>query len=139
MADEQELDRIAYEINALQSQGRQLQEQMAKLQYAFGETEATIQALKSLPQIKQETWFPIGADTMVKVKISDSSNVLIDVGGRVMAEKTVAEATELLEKRKSEISKNLSEFEKAFVEVSRRMQALNQVAQQKIAASQSRK
>jgi len=71
MQEDAELDRLAYEMNALQAQAKQVQEQMSKLQYAFGETEATIQALKGLGGVKEETWFPIGADTMVKVKIAD--------------------------------------------------------------------
>ena len=103
MADERE--RLTYEYQYYKAQLEEMQKQMSSVRMVSEEMQGTILALEGLKETKEEALLPIGSATYVKAKVSPKSKVLIDIGARIILEKTPEEAKELLEKRKEDLAK----------------------------------
>ncbi len=131
----QELQKIAYEINYYRTQAQDVQKQLVTLQAMLEEHSQTISALKSLDAMNSETLFPLGAGTFTKAKVTDTKKVLIEIGARAIVEKPVDDAVKILEEKKTNLEKALKETQATFAQVLARIEELNQTGQ---AISQAR-
>lgn len=125
MSNQEELQKIAYEVDYYRQQADGIQQRMGQIQGLVSESEATLNALGSL---NGDTLMPLGSGAFAKVAISDPQKVLLEVGGRVLVEKTVAEAKALVETRKSELQKALDELNRAMDKISKRVSELDEQA-----------
>ncbi len=131
----QELQKIAYEINYYRTQAQEVQKQLVTLQAMLEEHSQTISALNSLDAMNTETLFPLGSGAFTKAKVTDVKRVLIEVGARAIVEKPVNDAVKILEDKKTNLEKALKETQAAFAQVLARIEELNQTGQ---ALSQAR-
>ncbi len=127
--DEEEA-RISYELQYYQKQAEEIERQLSQLQMLLQENSSTQAALDALLVAGDaETISPLGGGVFFKAKILDSKKVLVDVGGRVIVEKTVPDAKAVLEQRRKTTLDTVARLEKNFEEVARKIQSLSQAAQ----------
>ncbi|MFH1780128.1 MAG: prefoldin subunit alpha [Candidatus Micrarchaeota archaeon] len=115
---DEELKKEYLEYQYLQQQAQTLQNQVNQVRGAIEETNASIQALESLAE---ENIFSVGSGVLVKAKPSNNK-VLMDVGGKIVVEKTIPEATTALKDKNQKLENALKEMGKSFEEVIKTMQ-----------------
>ncbi len=130
MANQEQLQRKAAEITWLKNQAGQLEQEITMVQRGQEELEASSAALSAMDSIAQGSLFPLGSGVFAKATLTDPKRVLVDIGGRVVVDMPVAEAKATLERREAIIRKNADELRTAYEETIRRMQALNQEAEE---------
>ncbi|MBI5229266.1 prefoldin subunit alpha [Candidatus Micrarchaeota archaeon] len=127
---EEAFRKIIYELGFYRTQADEIQKQMNSIQLAIEETEAGLETLKSLRDLKEDALFPVGAGVFVKARASDKERVLADVGARVVAEKKVEDAIGTLEERKKELNESLQNLQNSLGVVLKRIDFLNSKAQE---------
>ncbi|VVB67840.1 Prefoldin subunit alpha [Candidatus Norongarragalina meridionalis] len=125
---EDELRKLAYEMSFYRSQAAEMERQNGMVQQLLEENAATAKALESLPEISKDTMFSVGSGVFIKGKATDEKHVLVEIGSRIIAEKTVAEARHLLEEKKRELSKAAAELGASFAAVNKRMAEIEERA-----------
>ncbi|MFH1056527.1 MAG: prefoldin subunit alpha [Candidatus Micrarchaeota archaeon] len=126
---ERELQKIALELNYYRAQAEELQNQIGTLNALVQENQAAKESLESLEKNSGEALFPIGGGVMVKAKPS-VQKVLVEIGAKVIAEKTVSEAIAILDERKEKLVKTISSVQETLQELGGRMMALQKKAEE---------
>jgi len=126
MAKQEELQRVAFELDYYRQQAEGVQQRLSQVQTLMAEGEATRKALESLNA--NETMMPIGSGIFSKVKIADAKKVLVEVGGRVIVEKSVEDAKKLLDERQVDLQKALDELNDAMEKLAERVSELDSQA-----------
>ncbi|HIH20257.1 TPA: prefoldin subunit alpha [Candidatus Micrarchaeota archaeon] len=127
MAREEELQKIAMEMNYYRSQAEELQGQMRSLNNLIAENDAAREALKAMPE-NEESLFAIGEGVFVKAKPS-SKKVFVEIGARVVVEKTFEEASAVLEARNAQLVKTLGALQNSLQQLGGKMSELNEQAE----------
>ena len=94
---------IAY--RAYGARVQELSKQAQTLSALLNENAAASTALDNLPS--QQTFFPLGSGVLVKAKVVDTQNVVVELGARTLAEKSVGDAKKLLEERRKQIEESI--------------------------------
>ena len=120
------LQRLAYEAQVLQSQGRGVQEQLGALSMTLVQIQAASESLKVLKEKAGDSQclVPIGAGAFAPASIGNGK-VLVDIGAGVIVEKTYDEALSILEARGKEMAKAQEEMQRSAKLVNTRLQALD--------------
>ncbi|MFH0835163.1 MAG: prefoldin subunit alpha [Candidatus Micrarchaeota archaeon] len=119
---EEEMRKLAYEMSFYRSQAAEMERQTAMVRQLLEENAATTKALESLHEISNDTMFSVGSGVFIKGKATDEKRVLVEIGSRIITEKSVEEAKLLLAEKKKELSKAAAELSVSMAEVSRRME-----------------
>ena len=107
MADEKQKEVqekvLVYQI--LQNQLEEFTNQSAVLETRLGELEITENALNEIKNTKEEseTMFHIGSGCYGHGKLLDKDRFMIEIGADIMADKTLQEASLIIESRKKDI------------------------------------
>jgi prefoldin alpha subunit len=104
MADEQKLQELYVEFQLLTQHLKQLQQQHALLQQQMLEMASSIQSLDDMAKVKEQTEIlvPLSSGVFARAKISDTGNLIVNVGANVAVSKTAGQARELMEKQLKE-------------------------------------
>ena len=124
--NENDMTRMAYEMQALRGRLEELQRQAAAIQQIADGAQATIEALSQLSGAK-EAVFQLGAGAMMKA--TPAGTVLVDVGSGVIAEKKPAEAQKIMEERARQANAALQQIQKAVSETVARINNLGERAE----------
>lgn len=127
---EEEMNRLAYEAQYLQTQAQELQRQLQNAIMLKNEIENTVKTIKAMEDLKEETYFQIGAGSFVKAKATEGRGILVDVGAAIFLEKEPKEAIILLEKRKGNVDKALELLKNNLEEVSKRLLEIDKRAEE---------
>ena len=127
MTSEQEMQKMAMEMNYYRQKAEELQTQMRSLAAFVQESDSAKKALESLGE--EESFFAVGAGVFVRAKPS-SQKVLVETGARVIAEKTAEEAKAFLDARKEELVKAMSKIQEDLEGLNAAMVALSEKARQ---------
>jgi prefoldin alpha subunit len=108
VASQQELQQSMMYLEYLKEQITTLKEQFEVLELAVNEHNQAIETLKDFNNLdkKNEILVPIGADSLVFAKISDSSKVIINVGAGIAIEEKLGKSIETLTSRIEKIDEN---------------------------------
>lgn len=128
-ANEEQLQKLAYEAQLYQQQGQLLKQQLDVLQATSAELAETIGTLKGLSPNKQGKLVPVGSGAFLRAKDLDSSNVLINVGSSLVLELPVASAIALLQKREASAKDVRENLQKNLSNVGMRLGELESAAQ----------
>ncbi len=95
---------------------------------------------KSLDEIKNaktnsEAFVPIGQDSFVKAKITDTKNVVVGVGAGIAVKKTIEEAKEDIEERITELEKVKKDSTSNFEQIVSKLRELEPSVQSIMAQS----
>ncbi|NUN11441.1 prefoldin subunit alpha [Candidatus Micrarchaeota archaeon] len=129
--NEKQLQQEFMEYQYLQKQAETMQTQASQLRDTINETNSSIQALENLGS---ETIYSIGSGVLVKAKNS-SDKVLVEVGARVVVEKTIPDAIVFLKERIKKLESAQEKYVSTFEEILSKLQekeALLQKAREKV-------
>jgi prefoldin alpha subunit len=101
MADRKIIEQKTLELGALDSRLKELEQALGLLEGQISEFQLCQFSLDEIGDLKKgsETMMPLGAGIFIKGNITNTGEVLIDVGARVLCKKTVHEAREMIEKK----------------------------------------
>jgi prefoldin alpha subunit len=134
-ASDEKLERLGYEYEVLQQQASELQRQLQLASQLNAENDAAIKALSALKEMS-DSLMPIGSGVFAKIRVASSEKVLVEVGARVLSEKSIPEATKFLEQKKSELEKVLNELQQNLAAVAERATEIQSAAAELEAARQ---
>ncbi|PIO06475.1 prefoldin subunit alpha [Candidatus Micrarchaeota archaeon CG08_land_8_20_14_0_20_59_11] len=121
---EDEMRKLAYEMSFYRSQAAEIERQNAMVRQLIEENNATTKALESLPEITKDAMFSIGSGVFIKGRATDEKRVLVEIGSRIIAEKTAEAAKALLAEKRKELTKAAEELSASFAAVGKRMEEL---------------
>ena len=103
MGKEEELQKKYMQFQLMASQAQEMREQINVLESKLTELRMLISTLESLPKLNKNasTWSNLGMSTYVNSKLSDTKEVLVNVGAGVFMKKNIPTAIETV---KSQIS-----------------------------------
>ncbi len=103
---QQELQEKYIELQFLKQQINSFVEQKQAVDEKENELNATIEALKALPNVKkgEEMWSPLGSGSFVRSDIKDTEKVLVAIGAGVVTKEPLPKAIEILESRAKELN-----------------------------------
>ncbi|MBI5224234.1 prefoldin subunit alpha [Candidatus Micrarchaeota archaeon] len=125
MANEEELNKLSYEAQYLQTQMQEMQRQLSQAVAVGIQLDSTQKSISGLPDVTDETYFQLGAGTFIKAKPANGKSVIIDVGAGVFLEKPFGEAIELLKKRKSNVDKAIETLRSNIEKISKRLSEID--------------
>ncbi|MFO7991663.1 MAG: prefoldin subunit alpha [Thermoplasmata archaeon] len=113
MTSEQELREKVGRLEVINSQLDVLEEQIGYINQLINDHNEAIKTFEKYSQEEEgsEMMVPVGANSRVYCKVGNTDKVLIGLGADISAETNVEKATEILEKRKKELTSNRSEME----------------------------
>ncbi len=94
------------QLNMYGSKLQEIEQQLQIVDRHISELQLTSLALQELDETKEntETLAPIGQNIFVKTKIQETKKLIVDLGAKVFAEKTVEEAQDILNDKIDEFS-----------------------------------
>lgn len=103
-----------------------VQQQINMVGLSAQDCQRAIDTITDLEQQKDEiqTMVPIGSGSFVYAKLENINNVVVNVGAGVSIEKPIAEAKELLQKRKTELDAILEKMHSTLGQLAQNMQAI---------------
>ena len=105
--DKENMQKILYEYEQNKAQIEALQEGVGLLSSSIIQMETTIEALKSTNDLENdnEILLPLGSDSFLRGKITDTKTAIVGIGADVAVKKTISEAIKDIESRKDELMK----------------------------------
>lgn len=103
--DQKKLQETVLMYQLLEKQREQFNEQLGLLERKRMELEISKEATKTISDLKEEkeTLVPLGGDLFSYGKISDTKNILVNIGAGIMIKNDVKSATEFIDTRLKEI------------------------------------
>jgi prefoldin alpha subunit len=104
MAQEQEnMDALVSQLRLLQAQMQEGSRQLEAIEEARAEATDAANALAQLPPKEKLALVPLGSGVYANARFEDPQTVLVDVGGRVIAQKTAEEAKQILAQKSTQL------------------------------------
>ena len=104
--EKEDFEKNMIQLNLFGSKLQEIEQQLQIIDKHISELQLTSLALQELEEIKEgiETLAPIGQNIFVKTNIKETKKIMMDLGSKVFAEKTLLEAQDVLDKRIEEFS-----------------------------------
>ena len=95
-----------------ESQLASILEQVQNIEKTLADFDLAGETLENLKRADKdsEILVPIGADSFVSARLSDTENVLVGIGSGVIVKKPVEDSKKLIEKTAKNLQKNLEQF-----------------------------
>jgi prefoldin alpha subunit len=99
--NQKEMEKAVMEFNLFGAKLQEMEQQLQAIEKFILELQTTSSSLEELKgtDMNQETLSPIGQGIFVKSKLQDNKEVMMEIGAKVFAKKTVDEARVLLDKK----------------------------------------
>ena len=102
---EKDKGKIIFELGLMDSRAREFEQQIMIIDRQLQELRLIQEDLEKLSKNgKKEVLMPLSSDILVKGNITDSENVLVNVGAGVVLKKNINEAKDITEKHEKKIS-----------------------------------
>ncbi|WP_135612632.1 prefoldin subunit alpha [Methanococcoides sp. AM1] len=123
---EQDVRNLASQHRGLQNQAESLQQQMGMVQMSIEECTRAVGTLEELEAVSGSinTMLPLGGGAFVHANVANVEKVVVSVGAGISVEKSPAEAKELLNQRKEELSKVVERLNGSIAQVGQRIQSI---------------
>jgi prefoldin alpha subunit len=120
---EEEFRKLSVEMRYLEQTAETLQQRISMVSAAITDLTYANMTLDGIEKEKEnsELLVPIGGSSYVKVKLADSSKVVVGIGAGVSVEKTLQEAKTVLKERLDELEKTLNSAQQQFTQVAERI------------------
>jgi len=111
------------EMRYLEQTADALQQRISMVNAALTDLTYASMTLDGIDKEKEnaELLVPIGGNSYVKAKISDTTKIIVGVGAGVSVEKTLQEAKATLKERLDELGKTMNSAQQQFSQVAERM------------------
>jgi prefoldin alpha subunit len=99
--EKKEMEKFVMEYNLYGAKLQEMEQQLQAIEKFIVEIQTTSNALDELKdaKINQESLSPIGQGIFVKTKLGDNKEVMVEIGTKVVANKSIDEAKTLLDKK----------------------------------------
>jgi len=124
MANEDELNAIANELQMQQTRGEAIRQQMGQVQQTVIEIGSAMEAITNLKKAKGDTLVPIGAGVFVSCPKPDPDRVLINIGANLMVNKKPEDAVKMLEDRQKKVREAMQEAQNELQQIVRMIEEL---------------
>ena len=101
---EEDLQRLAAEIQMQQARGDAIRQQMQEMQDSLVNIGGAIDAIQGLKKAKGDTLVPIGAGAYISCPKPDPDAITMSVGANIMVKKKPEDAVKLLQDRQKKIT-----------------------------------
>ena len=120
---EEELRRLSMEMRYLEQTADALQQRISMVNAALTDINYANMTLDGIEKEKEssEMLVPIGGSSYIKVKLADTSKVIIGVGAGVSVEKNLSEAKAALKERLDELEKTMHAAQQQLSQVADRI------------------
>jgi prefoldin alpha subunit len=120
---EEELRRLSMEMRYLEQTADALQQRISMVNAALTDINYANMTLDGIEKEKEssEMLVPIGGSSYIKVKLADTSKVIIGVGAGVSVEKNLSEAKATLKERLDELEKTMHAAQQQLSQVADRI------------------
>lgn len=120
---EEELRRLSMEMRYLEQTAEVLQQRISMVNAAITDLTYANATLDGIEKEKEnvEMLVPIGGSSYVKVKLADSTKVIVGMGSGVSIEKTLPDAKVALKERLEELEKSMNSAQQQFGQVAERI------------------
>lgn len=138
MTEQKEIQEKLALYQLLQNRLGELRQQVSLLEKRFMEIEMTRNALEDVGKLKKdsEILVPLGSGCYARGKLTDTENLLVDLGAGAVTHKETKPAQEMMDKKKEEIEKLIQEIHKETVNTVNKMNELGAQLQQSMAQAQ---
>jgi len=137
--DQRKLQSLMLQIRSYQNTLQEIAKQNALTERAVADLAMVISAIEKLPNIKEsEALIPIGAGVFVRGEILDKKQLLVSTSSDILLEKSVTEAKDYLEKRKTKLEEDNANLRPQAQTVTAELENANQVAEELYAKSQAK-
>jgi len=128
MVDQEELDRIAEELQIQQERGEAIRQQIQVLQANAVEIGAALQAIENLGRATKDVLVPLGAGAYLSCPKPDQEKVIISIGANVLVNKKPEEALKILQERQKKVTEAIEQAQKDLEGVTSQIDQLSQAA-----------
>jgi len=128
MANEEELGRIANEMDIQQAKGDASRQQLRQMEATILEIRAAIDAIQNIKNAKADTLVPVGAGVYLSCPKPNPEKVVVNIGASVLVQKTPEEAVKILQERTRQVSEAISAAQEDLGEVVTAIESLSQRA-----------
>jgi prefoldin alpha subunit len=99
--NQKEMEKAVMEFNLFGAKLQEMEQQLQTIEKFILELQTTSKSLEELKEAKtdQETLAPIGQGIFVKSKLQDTKEVVVEIGAKVFAKKSIDESRALLDKK----------------------------------------
>jgi len=120
---EEELRRLSVEMRYLEQTAETLQQRISMVNAAITDLTYASMTLEGIETEKEnaELLVPIGGNSYVKAKISDTNKIIIGLGAGVSIEKNLPEAKATLKERLEDLTKTMNAAQQQFSQVADRI------------------
>jgi prefoldin alpha subunit len=120
---EEELRRLSVEMRYLEQTAETLQQRISMVNAAITDLTYASMTLEGIETEKEnaELLVPIGGNSYVKAKISDTNKIIIGLGAGVSIEKNLPEAKATLKERLEDLTKTMNAAQQQFGQVADRI------------------
>ena len=125
----EDLRNLAARYQEFQRQAEALREEMGVVQASITSCDQTIVTINELKAATAggktaETMVPIGYGSYAHAEIKNPDSIIVNLGSGFSAEKTADEATEILNRRKEQLTKLLEQMNASLTKFAQGMQAM---------------
>ncbi|MBI4214835.1 prefoldin subunit alpha [archaeon] len=115
----QEAESDILSIRFVEGQLDAMQKQVLYLEDVAAALASTRNSLNDLKKLEKDTpsLLPVGTGVFVNGVVKKQDFALVDIGAGVVVEKTIGETLEMVRKRDEEVQRQLSESQRAFMEL----------------------
>lgn len=137
---EDDIRRTASEYELYSGQMNLFEKRLELVQSTIGEMEMTKIALQALKNKKEEDEFlsPIGSNSFIKAKFADTNSILMGLGANIVAEISVDQALDELNKRRTEFQKLYSNLKNQITQLRLKLNDIRTKLEQQYARSQQK-
>lgn len=123
---EQDVRNLAVQHRELQQQAESVRQQMGMVQMSIDDCTRAIATIDELDSVSGSinTMLPLGGGTFIHANVSNVEKIVVGLGAGVSAEKSPAEAKELLNRRKEELGKVVERLNGSLSQIGQRLQSI---------------
>ncbi|WP_440952422.1 prefoldin subunit alpha [Methanococcoides sp. FTZ1] len=123
---EQDVRNLAVQHRELHQQAESIRQQMGMVQLSLEDCTRAIATIDELDAVSGSinTMLPLGGGTFIHANVSNVEKIVVGLGAGVSAEKSPAEAKELLNRRKEELGKVVERLNGSLSQIGQRLQSI---------------
>ncbi|MDY0388002.1 MAG: prefoldin subunit alpha [Methanolobus sp.] len=124
--NEQDPRVLASQHREFQRRAEMLQQQIGMAQISMEDCNRALTTIDELGNVSigSEMMFPIGSGSFIYANIGHTDKAVVDIGAGLSVERPIAEAKEILQRRRERLSSALENMNKALLQLGQQMQAI---------------
>ncbi|MDG6243183.1 MAG: prefoldin subunit alpha [Methanolobus sp.] len=117
---------LANQHRELQRRAEMVQQQMSMVQISMEDCNRALTTIEELGNVSEnaEMMFPIGSGSFVYANITHNDKVVVDVGAGISVERPIADAKEILQRRKERLTTAFENMNSNLLQLGQQMKSI---------------